>query len=159
MKETAGFFRGILWSVSYTHLDVYKRQMIYSLKYELLDCLIEKFLVQYQVERQESIKDPSERLQIVINYINMNYQHLLSLNTLAEKLYLSPSSLSRFFKKETGVYFAEYVTSVRLHYALNDLLYSDEPLTKIAVDNGFSNPSVFSKVFQENLSLIHIFYL
>ena len=67
--------------------------MIYSLKYELLDCLIEKFLVQYQVERQESIKDPSERLQIVINYINMNYQHLLSLNTLAEKLYLSPSCL------------------------------------------------------------------
>lgn len=147
--------REILNKIVYHALENQHRTdcMIYSLKYELLDCLIEKFLVQYQVGRQESIKDPSERLQIVINYINMNYQHQLSLNTLAEKLYLSPSSLSRFFKKETGVYFKDYVSSVRLHYALNDLLYSDEPLTKIAVDNGFSNPSVFSKVFQENFGM------
>lgn len=123
--------------------------LAYSLEYQMLDCLIENFQIKNTKDKKEVVKDSSQRLQMMINYVNMNYQHQISLNELANRMFLSTSSLSRFFRKETGIYFAEFVTDVRLHYAVSDLIYTGETITKIAVDNGFSNPSVFSKVFQE----------
>lgn len=143
--------REILNQIIYNSLENQHKTncLAYSLEYQMLDCLIEDFQIQHNREKKEVLKDSSLRLQMMINYVNMNYQHLISLNELADRMFLSPSSLSRFFKKEAGIYFAEFVTDVRLHYAVNDLIYTEEPITKVAVDNGFSNPSVFSKVFQE----------
>lgn len=127
--------------------------MTYSLEYQMLDCLIEDFCIAYTVDKQKGVKDSSERLQMMIHYVNRNYQSPISLKDLSEEMFLSVSALSRFFRKETGVYFAEFVTDVRMHYAVSDLLYTEESITKIAVDNGFSNPSVFSKLFQERYQM------
>ena len=123
--------------------------MTYSLEYELFDCLIEEFQGFRLKEQTDAFKKSDERLQMMLNYVNTHYQNQVSLDDLAQSMYLSKSSLSRFFRKETGLYFSEYITDVRLHYALNDLIYTDESITRIAVNNGFSNPSVFSRSFQE----------
>ena len=44
--------------------------------------------------------------------------------------------------------FVQYMNNIRLHHAIEDLLYSDKPITRIAVDNGFSSPSFFNRVFK-----------
>lgn len=118
-----------------------------GLIYELLDILIEQFQIQIGINIKNSEKD--ERLQFIFNYVNIHYQEPLHLEEIAELLYTSKSTISRLFKKETGIYFTEYLQRLRLSYAVKELLETQYPITKVAVDCGFSNPSIFSKVFQE----------
>ena len=45
--------------------------------------------------------------------------------------------------------FADYLTNVRLHHAVDQLLYTDIPITRIVYDNGFSSVALFNKAFKK----------
>jgi AraC-like DNA-binding protein len=64
-------------------------------------------------------------------------------------MFVSTSTLSRIYKKHTGIYFADFVNQVRLHSAMLQLMYTDSSLTRIALENGFSGASVFSQSFRK----------
>lgn len=113
---------------------------------QILDCLFENYRIDMSIEHIQTSDDI--RLQKIFQYVNANYQNSFNLKDLAESMYVSTSTLSRFFKKMTGYYFADYVTNVRLKHAVNDLLNTDKNMTRISVDCGFSNPSVFNKTFK-----------
>lgn len=113
----------------------------------LLDCLVEHYLVELPGDGG-SVSDEG-RLQQIFQYVNQNYRESVGLSHLAEQMYVSPSTLSRFFKKETGMGFVEYVNAVRIHAAALELENTDENVTKISVNCGFSNLSVFNRAFRE----------
>ena len=93
---------------------------------------------------------PDDRkLQQVIAYVHSHYRDTISLSQLAKEMYVSTSTLSRFFKKQTGIYFADYVNQVRLAYAVGEMRYTDKNITRIAADCGFANPASFSGLFRE----------
>lgn len=125
------------------------RCMEVSLMYQLLNCLIEN----YELDGGKDInyKDCSEdeRLSYTLDYIGKNYMNKISLSDLADKLYTSPSALSRMFKKQTNMYFVDYVNQLRAKYAAREIVYTTENITKIAMDCGFSNLSMFNKVFKK----------
>lgn len=120
-----------------------------ALCYELLDVLA----VNFQVRNSDKHNNPDDSINIRINQINNyvmgNYNGQLSLKDLADKLYLSEAYLSRFFKKTYGMSFLKYVTNIRVSHAYDSLLYTDEPITKIAYDNGFSTVALFNKTFKQ----------
>lgn len=126
----------------------------YSLLYSLLDQLVENFMTDESGRnvRKEEYQD-DEKLQKIIRYVYRNFQEVVSLSVLAEQMFVSKSTLSRFFKKQTGIYFAEYVSQIRLHCAVNELLYTKKNITTVAMDCGFSNTSAFDKVFRENYGM------
>jgi len=122
----------------------------------ILDILSVNFLIKatdsvHALSDEEGDPDSrfSERLQQIGDYIYANYDADISMKELSEKLYLSNGYLSRFFKKNYGCTFAEYLTDVRLFHAVDDLLYSDKPMTRIAYDNGFSSAALFNKAFKK----------
>ena len=137
--------------VVYQHVTSLKKtdSLIYSLLYRLLDELIEHHMVDDTNTEISENYDADEKLQIIIHYVHTNYQDGISLSDLAKQMYTSTSTLSRLFKKQTGTYFAEYVNQVRTRYAIDELLYTEKNMTKIAMDCGFSNASAFTKVFRE----------
>ena len=96
----------------------------------------------------EKIRD-SEKLHRIFAYVNGHFRESFSLRDLASSMYVSASSLSRFFRKQTGVYFMDYVNAVRLSRAAADLAGSGMSVTKIAAECGFPNASAFSKLFRE----------
>lgn len=118
-----------------------------GLVYELMDLLVEYFRKDVDNSLPQKTQMANEQIQTIMNYVNINFNRSISLRGLAEQMYSSTSTLSRIFKKHTGIYFADYVNQVRLNYAVRELVETDKPITKIAVDCGFSNPSVFSKAF------------
>lgn len=122
--------------------------LLKSLLFKLLDCLIENYRLDSNMENMSNA-DNDVRLQQIFQYVSRNFRYSLSLSELAERMFVSTATLSRFFKKQTGIYFADYVKNVRVRYAMQELLYSDSNITKIAVDCGFSNPSVFNKAFRD----------
>ena len=121
-----------------------------SLCYKVLELLSLHFLVQTGDKENITDKDRFEdRILQINNYIRSNYAQNISLKDLSEKLYLSIGYLSRFFKKNYGMSFADYLTNIRLYHAVDDLLYTNAPITHIAYDNGFTNAAVFNKAFKK----------
>lgn len=121
-----------------------------SLCYKVLNLMTLHFLV--QIKDKENIKDKDryeERILKINNYIRSNYAQNISLKELSEKLYLSIGYLSRFFKKNYGMGFGEYLTNIRLYHAVDDLLYTNISITHIAYNNGFTNAAVFNKAFKK----------
>lgn len=61
--------------------------------------------------------------------------------------FVSPRSLQRAFAQH-GLSFAKWLREERLKRAVQYLLNSEAPISKIAIDCGFSTPQLFSKVFK-----------
>ena len=122
--------------------------------YTVLDYLSCNFLVSYTEQKgNEDGERYEERIQQINNYIYTNYDQQISMKELSEKLFLSNGYLSRFFKKNYGMNFASYLTSVRLFYSVDDLLYTEAPITRIAYKNGFTSAALFNKVFKKEYGL------
>ncbi|WP_162300568.1 AraC family transcriptional regulator [Anaerosacchariphilus polymeriproducens] len=122
--------------------------------YQLMDLLIKNFMIDKKDIRFQKNNDVfAERIHQILDYIMGNYKKDLRLNELAEKLYLSNAYLSRFFKKNFGMNFKDYLTNIRLHYAVDDILNTEKTLTKVAMDNGFASVSRFNQIFKETYQI------
>ena len=121
-----------------------------ALYFETLYVLTSNFLVKADDVRL-NLEDSQDRMRIrqIQNYVQANYQSQISLNDLADRLYLSNAYLSKYIKKNLGMTFMEYLNNVRLFHAVDELMYSDKNLTHIAYDNGFPTSASFTKVFRE----------
>ena len=121
-----------------------------SLYYEITECLIADFSVVKKNVPDKNAKEYEEDLiREMTRYIQLNFHSPLRLEDLAEHFYLSPAYVSRYFKKKLGVNFAKYIANLRLDEAVADLEKTDKPLTRIAMDCGFSNLASFNKAFKE----------
>ena len=68
---------------------------------------------------------------------------------MAGQINLSPTYLSKKFRKVTGVTFKEYVNYIRIKQAVQALLTTDDSITKIAVDCGFNSSNYFKDIFRK----------
>lgn len=91
---------------------------------------------------------PDERIQQVKAAMKERYYENITLNEMAEIVHMDRAYFSKFFKKNTGTNFKDYLSNIRLQYALRDLIESDKAITKVAVDNGFFNVNGFNKKFK-----------
>jgi two-component system response regulator YesN len=83
------------------------------------------------------------------DYINENYHEPISLNMIAENIYLSPSYISDLFKKQTGENITDYLAKVRIEKAkilLKDLQIKGYEIGEMV---GYKDPAYFSKVFKK----------
>lgn len=120
------------------------------LYYSLLNLLIEFCMVYSDDERFENRNSVAEsRLNEIVNYVYANYRDEIRLSDLAEQLYLSTAYLSKYIKNRMGMNFIDYVNSIRLHHAVEEIRGSDKKMTHIAVDNGFANVTAFNKAFKK----------
>jgi Bacterial regulatory helix-turn-helix proteins, AraC family./Glycosyl hydrolases family 39. len=102
------------------------------------------------VFKDEIIKNKyDERIGKIKEYINSNYKKSITLNDFADKELLTIPYLSKFIKKHLGMTFTDYLNSVRLNYAVEELINTDKPITRIALENGFSTTFLFNKCFKE----------
>lgn len=122
----------------------------YSQYYEMLHLLLTYFLVSKDDFRLAgNHKQEDTRYEEIVQFIEMNYDRDLSLGELAEEFHLSVSYLSKYLKKNLGKNFIDYLYSVRMRYAVEELLQTDNPVTRLALDNGFPNIGVFNRQFKE----------
>ena len=134
-------------------LEYFETENMETLKYttysyQILLLMKEKFLTQKDGHIGTDSKD-DRRISMILDYIYMNYDQNISLSELSEELYMSVSALSRFFQKKTGSSFVNYVKQFRMQKVKEELEFSNHSVTRIAVDNGFSNASILSKNFKE----------
>lgn len=115
--------------------------------------LWESIRTQYLEESTGLPVQTDDRIMEVQEYIRNFYGQPLNLAETAARWYMSESAFSRFFKRETGTGFTEYVRNFRLEHAKEELLYTNKSVTEIAYDCGYSSVSVFHKNFRQAFSV------
>ncbi len=86
----------------------------------------------------------------IINYLNENYEHKISLDQIAHNMYLSPVYISKIFKEETGESPINYLIKIRLEKARDILEHSEDGSIKnIATEVGYDDVYHFSKLFKK----------
>lgn len=97
-------------------------------------------------EDRRAAADP--RLQRVLTYLDNNVSESIVQGKVAGLVGLSPSALSRFFKRAMGKTFQAYVTDLRLGLACRQLLETDCTVSEAAYAAGFGNLSNFNRCFR-----------
>jgi len=89
-----------------------------------------------------------DRIFPVIQFINGNLEHNLSVEQLAKKIYLSPDYFSRLFLKVTKCRPIEYIQRKRIQKAQLLLVTTNFSLEKIAGLTGLNNASYLTRLFK-----------
>ncbi len=82
-----------------------------------------------------------------IEYIEENLLKVEDPKEIADKLYISESTLQRGFHVLTGYSIAEYIRKRKLYEAALDIIASGEKLIDIAFKYGYETPNSFTKAF------------
>lgn len=94
-----------------------------------------------------------QKINIVLAYIREHLHEPLHLEELACVACLSPFHFHRIFSAFTGESLHQHVKRLRLEQAAARLLYSREPVGKIATENGYISPAAFSKAFTQHFGV------
>lgn len=84
----------------------------------------------------------------IVRFIHHHFTDHMTLDTLSDMFYISPSYLSRLFKEETGFHFVEYLTMLRMKEAQKLLRDTDHKIIDIAASVGYDNLAHFYKMFK-----------
>lgn len=109
-----------------------------------------KLLLAYEAEHANTER---KAVQVVKDYINAHYSEHLSLEVLAQQVFLAPLYLGQLFKRETGVNLSDYLLQVRLEKAkelLGDLHYN---VSQVAALVGYRDDKYFSRLFRRHVGV------
>ena len=130
-----------------------RKRFCYELKIKGLLC--EAFAMILYGHRQELTKfvpanqQELERLEKMLNYLNMNFTEVISLQDLADQVHLSREVCCRLFKKMTGKTITGYLEEYRANKSFSLVQSGQYSMTQITEMVGFSNPSRFASAFRK----------
>ena len=107
----------------------------------------------FRVQSLSTRTGSSAHVEKCKDFISRHYREKIYLEDIADALRISPSYLSRLFRKETGICLQDYVTRIRVERAENLLVFSDYSLSDIAQYVNFPSQSYFGKVFKQQKGL------
>ena len=125
--------------------DFFKLESIEEVCFALIDILNRFSNETFKVEQVKHV----DLLSKAVSYITANYMHKISLEDLADYIYLSPSYLCKIFKEEMKTNFSSYLNKVRIEKSKILLLSEQLSITEIAILVGFCDQSYFNKVFKK----------
>lgn len=150
-QEASHHIKDLLYQL-YSHNTIKEKGYnlkIYSLLFELGYTLVRDFQKTSNLELMIKSQKHLDRLSLICSYIKENHQSSLSLNDVADKFGYTPQYLARFFQKYTGITFLNYLNSIRIDAAYQQLATSDLSIIQIAEESGFASAKAFNKVFKE----------
>ena len=106
-----------------------------------------------QVEQLHRGKHSTKLALDVANYVRHHLSEPISVDEMAEELFLSRPYLSAKFKQETGQTLTDFILNEKTEEAKRLLRYSDKSASAIAAYLGFSSHGHFCKVFKRYAGL------
>lgn len=112
----------------------------------------------YTISNESAIKYTTQKssndilwVETTLKYIKDHLTEDLQLETIANQFSLSPIYFHKKFKATTGKTLHTYIEEQRLKKAISLLQTTNNSLTKIAFDCGFSSQSYFNYVFKRKM--------
>lgn len=128
---------------------------------ERIQVLSATFVITLARTRSSYVADAeaSPAVMTTLTYIKEHSGERISLSDMATLAKVSSAYLSRRFKAEVGMGFADYLASFRLERARTMLLaYPEMSITEIAFSSGFNDSNYFSDKFKKKFGLSPLKY-
>lgn len=93
--------------------------------------------------------NPNKKISKAVDYIHQNLTKSIQINELAGICHLSNDYFSRLFLKIMGTRPIDYANRKRIESAQLQLITSNDPIEKIALENGIDNFSYFNRMFKK----------
>lgn len=121
---------------------------------EILRCKLIEIIIQILRKISEnSVTSEHPCVKTILEHINNKYMTRLSLSEISKELNYSSAYLSRLFKKQTGMSFAEFLQKKRIENSCRLLLSSDKKVSEIASMVGYSDLKSFQSAFKKNIGM------
>ncbi|MGL6106084.1 helix-turn-helix transcriptional regulator [Romboutsia sp.] len=84
-----------------------------------------------------------------VNYIKLNFKNDLTLEDIAQSLYIHPNYLSSRFKSETSLSITDFINDLRIKESMILLKTTNNLIADIAYSVGYNDSKYFSKTFKK----------
>ena len=98
---------------------------------------------------EQTYNSIEQKMYEVSSFIHAHYDEDITLDSLSELFFISSSYLSREFKQVTGFNLSNYIQLTRIKNAQYRLVSSNDKISVIAQECGFSSFSQFNRVFNK----------
>lgn len=112
--------------------------------FEFLASLVEN---SRPITNSHEVKE-NEYVNRALHYLYNNYTKQINVTDMSNALNVNRSYLSRIFKESIGMTIKEYLLELRINHASDLLAMSTLSIETVALESGFTNPEMFSKLFK-----------
>ncbi len=105
---------------------------------------------------QQNVKDGefnNRNFLDMMNYISENFTKDISIKSISDTLHLNSNYISQLFKKETGVTYSSYITTLRINLAKELLAQPENTVTQVGEQCGFNDYFYFIKTFKKYVGI------
>jgi AraC-like DNA-binding protein len=113
---------------------------------ELVRCNDYRLLSTVQLQ---SFEDDASLAKIsgIVDYLSEHYCEAFSMAEICQRIGMTESSFSRYFRRATGNTFTDFVNRLRINKACQLLMETDRYITNVCYDVGFNNVANFNRRF------------
>ena len=90
---------------------------------------------------------------LAMQYIANNFMEYVSIKDFCSQHNVNASYFGFLFKKETGIYFNDYLNQIRINHAMTLLKNTNHKISQVSKLSGFSNTSYFIQCFKKRTGL------
>ncbi|MBQ3554224.1 MAG: response regulator [Clostridia bacterium] len=110
--------------------------------------------ITFMINCAQAAQESSHNLVIkrAKQYIEKNFAMDISLQDVAEHVYLNPVYFSKYFKEHTKKNFSDYLADVRINFAKKELV-NGKKIDDVCRLSGYRNSSYFSKIFKTSTGM------
>ncbi len=126
----------------YEMMKAYLVQMLLFLLREHFEPVTESHSYMFKALNRKNV------VEQVLTYFEDHYSEKISLDQIAENMYLSPFYISKIFKSETGDTPINHLIHIRLKKA-RELLAAGGSIQEVAAEVGYDDAYHFSKLFKK----------
>lgn len=101
-----------------------------------------------QIGSKRLLNKAETRMEKVRIYCACNYTRSISLGEIAAHVGMNRSAFCTFMRRQTGMTLSEYINDIRLRKTMELLRFTDENISSIAYEAGFSNVTYFNRLFR-----------
>ena len=137
----------------YYEKDIAYELELKSLLFKFFSLLYKNDLIKKHQSKNNLTINTTDKIKLVLNYINDHYSEDISINTLADLCQYSEYHFMRFFKKHIGLTCIQYINNLRLEKSSLLLTSTNNAIMDISLEVGFDNLSYFNKLFKRKYNL------
>lgn len=89
----------------------------------------------------------------IISYLISNFNKNITINDISNIFGYDKFYIMRSFKKYTGYTIIEFLNKLRVYTSKDSLLYTDDSILKIALNNGFNSLEYYSEKFKDIIGI------
>ena len=112
-----------------------------------------KLLLMTILRDESEMPEGEQFLNQILQYIDRHYNERMTLEQLSTRFHISKSYLTRRFRQYTGETIINYINKLRVQYAKEMLISSDQSVAEISWSIGFESPKYFHRVFKREMVL------